>query len=123
MKYLLITLVSFLCLNFSALAESKGLVRHVVMFKFKDTATTEQIQSIEKHFASLPKKIDTIVGFEWGTNISKENLNEGLTHCFFVSFKNQQDLDAYGPHPAHQAFVKELKPILDKVVVVDYVAK
>lgn len=97
--------------------------RHVVMFKFKDTATKEQIAAIEKAFSALPKKINTIKGYEWGINVGKENKNQGFTHCFIVSFKNQKGLDVYTPHAAHQAFVKELLPILDKVLVLDFIAQ
>ncbi|MFT5904694.1 MAG: hypothetical protein ACI9E1_000280 [Cryomorphaceae bacterium] len=98
-------------------------LRHVVMFKFKDTATVEQIAAIEKAFGELPKKIKTITGYEWGTNVSKENKNEGFTHCFVVTFKDQMGLDIYGPHADHQAFVKLLLPSLDKVLVLDFFAK
>ena len=67
--------------------------------------------------------INTIIAYEWGTNVSPEGLNGGLTHCFLVTFKDKAGLDAYLPHPAHQAFVTLLKPSLDKVTVIDYVAK
>lgn len=98
-------------------------LRHVVMFKFKDTATKEQVVAIEKAFGELPKEIKTITGYEWGTNVSKENKNEGFTHCFVVTFKDQKGLDVYVPHAAHQAFVKLLLPSLDKVLVRDFFAK
>ncbi|MDZ4404102.1 Dabb family protein [Prosthecobacter sp.] len=97
--------------------------RHVVFFKFKDSATSEQVQGIEKAFAELATKINTVTGFEWGTNVSPEGLNDGFTHCFFVTFKDKAGLEAYLPHAEHQAFVSKLKPLLDKVCVLDYVAK
>lgn len=97
--------------------------RHVVFFKFKDSATAEQVQGIEKAFIELAKKIDTVKGFEWGTNVNPEGLNDGFTHCFFVTFADKAGLDVYLPHAEHQAFVAKLKPILDKVCVLDYVAK
>lgn len=97
--------------------------RHVVFFKFKDSATPEQIQGIEQAFAALAGKIDMVKGFEWGTNVSPEGLNDGFTHCFFVTFADKAGLDAYLPHAEHQIFVSKLKPLLDKVCVVDYVAK
>jgi hypothetical protein len=96
--------------------------RHVVLFKFKDSATPEQVQSIEKAFAELATKIDTVKAFEWGTNVSPEGLNDGFTHCFFVGFADKAGLEVYLPHAEHQAFVAKLKSILDKVCVVDYVA-
>lgn len=100
-----------------------GHVRHVVLFKFKDTATPEQIKQVEEAFRALPKKIPAILDFEWGTNMSPEKLDQGFTHCFFLTFKTPADRDAYLPHPDHKAFGKLLRPILDKVLVIDYVAK
>ncbi len=97
--------------------------RHVVLFKFKDDAPKEEIVKVEKAFAALKDKIDLIKDFEWGTNESPEGLDQGFTHCFFVSFANKKDLEAYLPHPEHKKFVALLKPVIDKVLVVDYVAK
>lgn len=95
-------------------------LRHVVLFKFKESSTTAEIKSVEDAFRSLPKKIKEIKAFEWGTNNSPENINQGFTHCFFVTFKSEKDREVYLPHPAHQAFVEVLKPHLDKVLVIDY---
>ena len=47
----------------------------------------------------LPSKVHQIIEFEWGTNISPENLDQGFTHCFLVTFNNAKDRDAYLPHP------------------------
>ena len=95
-------------------------LRHVVMFKFKDTSSPEDIKKIEEAFVRLPKKIKEIKDFEWGTNNSPENLNQGLTHCFLVTFNSEKDREVYLPHPDHLAFVEILKPHLDKVTVIDY---
>ena len=100
-----------------------GKVRHVVLFKFKESSPRAQIEQIENGFRALPCKVPGAVGFEWGTNISPENLSAGFTHCFLVTFSDTKARDAYLPHPAHQAFVKILRPHLDKVLVMDYVAK
>ena len=97
--------------------------RHVVAFKFKATATPEQINEIVDEFGKLPAQIDTIIGYEWGPQVSPEPLHEGTTHVFLVTFKDRAGLDVYLPHPAHQAFVAKLKPILEKAVVVDYDAR
>lgn len=101
-----------------------GHLRHVVLFKFKDDASKEQVKKIEKAFGQLKSKIPTIIDYEWGdTTISAEKLNDGFTHCFVVTFKDMAGLKTYMPHPAHKAFVALLKPSLDKVLVVDFVAK
>ncbi len=106
-----------------AAAEEGKLLRHVVLFKFKDTAKPEEVAKVEQAFADLPKKINLIQGYEWGTNVSPENLAQGFTHCFFLTFKNAADRDAYLIHPAHKEFGTILHPYLDKVLVVDYVVK
>lgn len=98
-------------------------LRHVVLFKFKDTSTPADVKKVERAFAGLQKKISLIRDFEWGTNNSPENLNQGLTHCFLATFSSEKDRDAYLVHPEHQAFVEILKPHLDKVTVIDYWAK
>lgn len=96
------------------------LLRHVVLFKFKDDATSAQVQQIEAAFRALPDQITVIHTFEWGTDVSVEGLAQGFTHCFFVTFQSASDRDAYLPHPAHQAFGALLRPYLDKVLVLDY---
>lgn len=98
-------------------------LRHVVMFKFKDSSSAEDIKKVEEAFAGLAKKIKEIRDFEWGTNNSPEGLNQGLTHCFLVTFASEKDREVYLPHPDHLAFVEILKPHLDKVTVIDYWAK
>jgi hypothetical protein len=100
-----------------------GQVRHVVLFKFKEGTAPEEIKKIEDAFRALPKKIPQIARFEWGTNMSPEKLDQGFTHCFLLTFKTPADRDAYLPHPAHKEFGKTLRPHLDKVLVVDFVAK
>ncbi len=109
--------------NPAAAADETGVYRHAVFFKFKDSATPEQVKAIEDGFRELPSKIDVVTGFEWGTNVSPENKNDGFTHCFFVTFKDKSGIDIYIPHPAHKAFVELLKPQLEKVFVLDYVAR
>lgn len=95
-------------------------LRHVVLFKFKDASTAEDIKKVETAFGSLPSKISQIKGYEWGTNNSPENHNEGFTHSFVLTFTSEADRDAYLIHPDHKAFGKVLGPHLDKVLVIDY---
>ncbi len=99
-----------------------GKLRHVVMFKFKDGAPAEEVKKIEDAFRALPSKVPEVVDFEWGTNNSPEGLADGFTHCFLVTFNDEKGREVYLPHPAHQEFVALLKPQIDKVLVIDYVA-
>jgi len=99
------------------------ILRHVVLLKFKDDATAEQIRKVEIAFAALPSKVDAIYDLEWGTDVSVEGLQQGFTHCFFVSFRSEADRARYLPHPAHKEFGQILGPHLDKVLVIDYWTK
>jgi hypothetical protein len=95
-------------------------LRHVVLFKFKDTSKPADVKQVIDAFSALPGKIDAIADFEWGTDVGVENLSQGFTHCFFVTFKDAKARDAYLPHPAHDDFKKIAGPHIDKVLVVDY---
>ncbi|MEO8270311.1 MAG: Dabb family protein [Aureliella sp.] len=96
------------------------LLRHVVMFQFKDSSSKEDVQQVVDEFKALPGKVPAIAAFEYGTDNSPEGLADGFTHCFLLTFKSEADRESYLPHPAHQAFGKMLKPHLEKVLVVDY---
>ena len=98
-------------------------LRHVVNFKFKSTASADEIKKVEEAFQALKGKIPQIVALKWGKNVSKEKLDKGFTHCFFLTFKNEQDRDAYVVHPDHKAFGKIVGPVLDDVFVIDFVVK
>jgi hypothetical protein len=98
-------------------------LQHVVCFKFKSTAIPQDLKKVEQAFRDLKGKIPQIVALEWGTNVSKEKKDKGFTHCFILSFKSEQDLDAYIVHPEHKAFGKIVGPLLDDVFVIDFWAK
>ena len=105
----------------SAAAEGQNrLLRHVVLYKFKDDVGRSQVQEVIDAFSALPKKIDAIVAFERGMNVSPEGKSQGFTHCFVVTFRNEASRDAYLKHPAHLAYVNVVKDKREKVIVFDY---
>ncbi|MDT0540323.1 MULTISPECIES: Dabb family protein [Croceitalea] len=103
--------------------EADSLLRHVVLFKFKEDTSAEKLKEIETSFNALPSKIKEIKAYEWGLNNSPEGLNKGFTHCYFVTFKSEKDRAIYLPHPEHQAFVTIASPFIEDVTVVDYWTK
>lgn len=100
--------------------EMKKQLRHVVLFKFKESSSPEDIKEVENTFGKLPSQIKEIKAYEWGLNNSPEGINKGFTHCFLVTFDSEEDRAIYLPHPAHKAFVDVLSPHLEDVLVVDY---
>lgn len=97
-----------------------SLLRHVVLFAFKDSSSPADVDRVRAELCALPSAIDTIVDLEWGLNVSPEHINDGFTHCFLLTFASERDRDIYLVHPAHQAFGASLQPHLAKVLVVDY---
>jgi len=98
-------------------------LQHVVSFKFKSSASSEDIKKVEDGFRALKEKIPQMVNLEWGTNVSKEKHDKGFTHCFIVTFKSEADRDTYISDPDHKAFGKALGPVLEDVFVIDFWAK
>ncbi len=119
-----LTVASLAVIGFAAdLQGKKSVLRHVVAFKYKATATADQIKAVEKAFSALPSKISEIKGFEWGLNNSPEKLNKGCTHGYILTFNTEKDRDAYIIHPDHKAFGGLVGPLLDDVFVIDFLTK
>lgn len=103
--------------------QAKEELLHVVAFKFKESATKEQIKAVEDAFGALPSAIPGITTYKWGTNVSPEQHAKGFTHCFILGFKTEKDRDDYLVHPDHKAFGKVVGPVLADVFVIDFWAK
>ena len=113
-------LLTSLCMNAQ---QDKKELRHVVMFGWKSGADSAAISRIVMAFKALPEKIKTIKRFEWGVNNSPENLNQGLTYCFLVTFTSEKDRNDYIVNPDHKAFTQLLPGVMEKVTVFDYWAQ
>lgn len=101
--------------------KTKGRVlRHLVLYKFKDTCTPAEVQEVIDTFAGLPKQIDTIISFECGPNVSTEGKSDGLTQAFLVTFRDEAGRDVYLKHPAHDAYVNVVRSRRERVIVFDY---
>ena len=69
-KFLLLTFIIF-TIPFMSNAQKisqQPLLRHVVMFGWKDGTDANQINKIVAAFKTLPAKISWIKSFEWGIN-------------------------------------------------------
>ena len=103
--------------------KGRGKLVHMVAFKFKDSASKDDIRKVEEAFAALPSKIPQIASFEAGTNVSPEKLDKGFTHGFLLTFRTQTDRDEYLVHPDHKEFGKIVGPHVADVFVIDFWGK
>jgi hypothetical protein len=131
MKKILLTLlivalsIPFAMTLSSLTSQKKEPIRHVVVFKYKPSATEAQIKQITDAFRDLKGKIPGITSFEYGVNNSPENKNQGFTHVYQLTFEDTKSRDNYLPHPEHKKFGELLGKlaILEDAFVVDYEAK
>jgi hypothetical protein len=105
--------------------QAKPVIRHVVVFKYKATATEAQIAEVTRGFRALKDKIPGIVGFEQGKNHSPEKLDQGFNHVYLVTFSSEAARDAYLPHPEHKKFGESLTRlgVVESVFVVDFTSQ
>ena len=114
-----------------------GLIRHIVLFRYKDSVTAPQKREVIKRFLALKYLARRdgepyIVSIDTGKQNSGEGASQGLEQGFIVTFKSQGDRNYYvgtpvvtNPayfDPAHQKFKNFVGPLLDKngALVFDY---
>ncbi|XP_023527594.1 stress-response A/B barrel domain-containing protein HS1 [Cucurbita pepo subsp. pepo] len=102
--------------------EPKGIVKHILLAKFKDGIPEEQIDQLIKGYANLVNLIEPMKAFQCGKDVSIENLHQGFTHVFESTFESTEGIAEYVSHPAHVEFANLFLASLDKVVVIDYKA-
>lgn len=122
MRCLLLALALFSASCVSQQAHT-GHLRHVVLIAFQEGTTPEQIEAAELQAAELQDHIPEILAYEWGTDTTGAEIAAGFTHCLFVTFADNDGLQTYLPHEAHQAFVGQHGPNFAKVLVVDYISR
>ena len=115
--------LNYLSIGLAADEKSEKVLRHIVLYKFRDDITKAQVQEVIDAFSGLPKKVDAIIDFEHGENVSPEGKSDGLTYAFVVTFRDEKGRDEYLKHPAHDAYVQVVKDKREKVVVFDYWAR
>lgn len=97
-----------------------GRVHHMVFFKYKDSATEEQIEEIQSEFAALEKKIPGLLEFQSGQQTSDVEQTKGFTHAYVLTFIHNRARNDYLIHPAHKEFVTLVGPVLEEPLVLDF---
>ncbi|KAH6788328.1 heat stable protein 1 [Perilla frutescens var. frutescens] len=100
--------------------ESSGEVKHLVLVKFKDGVSEEQIVECIKQFANLVNLVPSMKAFRWGKDVSVDNLHQGFTHVFESTFESTQGVAEYTAHPDHVKFADVIMPLLEKAILVDF---
>lgn len=99
------------------------MIKHIVLFKFKDFAEGEEksrnIQRLKSRLEALDDIIDEIRFFEVGINV----INSDAAYDLALSseFESKEDLFRYQKHPEHLKVADLVKKVCESRVVADYV--
>ena len=95
-------------------------VKHIVLLKFKDGTTEEQIGKFFEDVLDLSETVPGIDDYVSGTNCSLESRNQGLTHGFIMTFSDAAVRDAYIVHPEHERFKTMALGGVENLLVFDF---
>jgi antibiotic biosynthesis monooxygenase (ABM) superfamily enzyme len=90
-----------------------GGVFHVFAFQWKPDVSESQKDKAAKDIAAFRGQIPGLLETHVGPNISPRG--KGYTFGGIMRFKDQASLDAYVQHPAHQALLAWLVPLIDAI--------
>ena len=97
-----------------ATAESKSAsVFHVFAFQWKQGTSEAQKDRAAKEIAAFQGLIAGLLQTHVGPNISPRG--KGYTFGGLMQFKDKASLDAYVQHPAHQALLAWLVPLIEAI--------
>ncbi len=94
---------------------------HLVLIKLKPGVARDdpRVVAWRNAFVALERKCPGIVRFEHGWNTTDRPI--AWDYGVNMAFATRADLDAYGPHPDHQAVVAMEREVADWVIC-DYEA-
>ena len=95
-------------------------VKHIVILKFKEGTTEEQITKFFEDALDLSETVPGIDDYVSGGNCSLESLNQGMTHGFIMTFSDVTARDAYMVHPEHERFKTMATALVESTLVFDF---
>ncbi len=94
------------------------MLKHIVMFHFKDENKRENLIKTKKILEELLNTVPTLKSMEVGINFSKESRAMDLS--LYSEFDNEEGLKLYANHPEHLKVVKFIKSVAIDSKVSDY---
>jgi hypothetical protein len=95
------------------------MVKHIVMFDFKDEKKEENIKKAKEMLLALLGRVPSLKKMEVGVNFSTEERAMDLS--IYTEFEDKAGLDAYATHPQHLEVVAFVKTVVTGSKVSDYI--
>ena len=90
-----------------------GGVRHVVLFRWVDDATPEQVALVEQALRQLPGEIPELCDYRLGVDVGLDDGNDQF--AVVADFADEQGWRRYLEHPEHQRIIDELiRPLVSE---------
>lgn len=92
------------------------MIDHIVLVKFSENTTEQQLEEVIKRFRSLRNKILGIVDLQAGLNFAASSKDYQVV--LKVRFEDRHALELYGPNPEHQAVAAYIREVgrVDSIV-------
>ena len=94
------------------------MIKHIVMWKFKDTVSVAEQQEMKRQLLALQGRVPSLTAIEVGMDFSKKE--PSMDMVLYSEFQTKADLQAYATHPEHLKVVAFVKPLVCDRAVVDY---
>lgn len=94
------------------------MICHIVMFKFRENTSKENMASAKCQIQALADYIPQIISMEVGINFAKEA--RAMDMSLICKLSTKEDLAIYANHPEHLKVIEYIKTIAEYSKVVDY---
>ncbi|MGL6363746.1 Dabb family protein [Aeromonas veronii] len=96
------------------------MIRHILLIAFKPGTQPARIDAVRTAFLAIPHQVSGVTAVEWGRNDSPEGRDDGFTHSVLMTFADEAARQRYLPHPDHDALKAIFRPVLERIIVLDY---
>ena len=95
-------------------------LKHIILFGFKESASEDYLAQVHTQLTNLENTVDEVQAIEGGVDVSDENMHQGFSYCYIMTFASLDTKNAYLQNPNFKAFSEMVRQHLEKIVVMDY---
>ncbi len=95
------------------------MIKHIVMFKFKEEAKAENLAMAVKKANEMNETIDCRISIKPMLNV-KSSDDRNYDFVLLCEFESIEQLEEYKVHPVHVAFGKFITPLRESRACIDY---
>ena len=93
------------------------MLKHLVLLKFKESVTKEQIEDLQKSLLSLPGKIKEIKEYQCGRDLRPTKTYD---FALVAAFDNFEALRRYQVQPDHVNVLTKVRNLSSRIDAVDF---